>query len=414
MCLLMKLSNRLALVVFLYLFILSISLTSLIYSLKTSVSFAKYKKLRAANEVSVTKDTLQKSDKKALTDLDEEMELDLKKFAPFFFWQRKNENTLELAKFKVDGTVDTFETVTKTEKKNLGYTKIVPSHDYTIIGAALEVLKAEKYSNFLVLFDTKTKNEDTFPLDLRNTSSDIVLYNDAWSTNDGYLYYLISSEDESSHNFWVINVKNKTNTKLLNGYNIRVVGWINDKTLAYYDTQSNKENKLVINSIDVETANVKRVGYCDNIWEARCRYSDQWFPDENKVYYFNVNESNAHVYNYAEQSNTLLFNILSNEEFARASSRGFSPHRSFLYLNLRQSYTDKQPFEAGLYEYYIANDSWRHISTSDYYTVLWPKFRDSMVLLKDPKAEKYYLHPTNTFDIHPVKVPSNIIEFVSI
>jgi hypothetical protein len=347
-------------------------------------------------------------------------ELDLKLFAPFYFWLKKDGHTLELAKYDKEGETEKYASITATSEDGTfdrshmhGYSDLVVSNDFNKLGAELIEKYGDVYSFSVVIFNPYSDHRDIYKQDLGNTSSNIDLHQDAWSPNDKYFYYLISSDDENNHNYWVINTDTKRITKILNGYNYRIIGWASNSLLAYYDISDHEKNKLTISAVDVTDGSIKTLGYCDNLWFNRCLTSGAWFPDENKFYYFNINESNVSVYNYVEHTSIKLFDILADTEFVSAQNDGFSPNRNFLLINLEKYYTNTQPPLTGLYEYYITNDSWRHISRNRYSAVLWNKTSDRYVLLKEFNKPNFFMHPTDSYDIYPVKLPAYIYDFVS-
>lgn len=90
--------------------------------------------------------------------------------------------------------------------------------------------------------------------------------------------------------------------------------------------------------------------------------------------------------------------------------KGFSPDSEFLYFYLHSSCTRKQPDKAGLYEYNMRGDHWRHIAHSDFQFVL---LADSnyAVLLKNSDG-KFFLHEVESFDVNPVKLPEEIYQLI--
>lgn len=358
-----------------------------------------------------------------LTDIDKPMNIDLSIFAPFFYWSSVDENRLVLKQFTKDNKEIIYKSIEKQINKNDPQGRIIKeekvSRNRDKLAFITEKIEDNIKYEVVEIFDTKTESISTYENRANDElSSGLVIYRDSWSPNDKYFYYLFSGEYEKDYNIWVINLNNKSSKILLNGYGIHILGWINDNQLAFYKQPKSGQKELNIYSVDVRNSNTKKIGFCDSSWLNRCLRTNFAFPEDGILFSENSNTTNIYLYNYQDQSELLINDILHEEQFVHAHINAFSPDKGYMYFYIQKNYANQQPEKAGTYEYNLSGEYFRHISKDEYLYILWGDSSDrkgSTILLKGKgyNENKYYLHPIDSFDIHPVEIPEKIIEFIN-
>jgi hypothetical protein len=353
---------------------------------------------------------------KTLPNIGEPKEIDLSNFAPFYYWSSAGNDQLMLTKYAKDNSEIKYESLIK---KDTGLNTQDPGIQFISVNSKSDkvMLSFNKISDgintsILKIFDTVTEEMQDFENESTiNIAGTHVFFNNPWSPSGTHFYYLYSSDYEEDHNIWVIDVKDGDRKKLLNGYAINVLGWVDDYTLAYYEYPNPEQKELIIYSVDVRSGVRNSIGSCNKIWFYKCLKADYTALEDGLLFLENPNTTRIYKYDFQEGSGILINDILYEEQFTSAKIKGFSPNKNIMYFYIFESHTNIQPEKGGLYEYNIVGDYFRYIAKKDLKPILWDKISQQTVLFKGKGEREYYIHPVDSFDINTAKIPEKIIEF---
>lgn len=338
-------------------------------------------------------------------------------FAPFFYWEPKNETDSILVKYISAEKIIEYADIAVTKVRNGVETNPQEKYYEAFLGnTGKYVALVTKGFNPDILY---IKNLDTLELTTysmtRNRIMNVtLLQKGTWSANDAYFYYMVYNENGSETELWAINTYARTNLKVYSSNSpIFVYGWKDSETILFHDRKIPDEKSITIKSLNLNNGSVTNVGSCSEPWLSECYNTTRVNLVKDLIYFSRNNQPGIYAYNFTNQLVKPLFEADTGMERSSSSILNVSPRGRYMYMNLHTN-SDASSSKSGLYVISLENDFWRQISQNLNLDVEMYDLNENVSLLNSYPDNSYYIHKTGDILIEKVNVPASMKDFKSI